>query len=941
MPDKIVPEGSKTCPPPGARKIVFKNPNASSSSQKTASARYTSDKKNERNSAQRRSSKTTSTLFMKGWSAAGKLVHVTDKWLEDEQAAIAAMNQFTLKFSDTPDEHKFMTHLKHIHQNHHYGIAFKTAMVLLSMFFISMYDMLGAGGAMADSEEMKDYYSTRLKWDTGVCVVWFAIFMASVKLPMQEKSNSWQLVCMVGGPLVFAFKEGANLFTYHDRYNQLIKSQTVSCDWTNETLTLSESNFVMAYFFNSCGSSMFVLLLIHAVLKFQWDGIVTTTSTMVILTIALAVFLETEMIKEFSYSRLISTALFSTAMGSVFLTFCYYHERNCRMAWFKTHNHVLEITRIKETIKDTKLVKNVKSGMDAVLNTLIAVHLDTSDPHASQELLKVISTLRSGQNLWEASHSDMNDMPTWLQEQNRAYMMKKENDAYMKKHAKSEVTAREVRKVSSLAGILFEEGERVVVCKPGSHTGKQGLVSQADWNGRIQVKMDEGTIKSYMSNEISKLKAVKGERIGANVTQYYTNQQILFARIDEWGFDVLGLQKQLHQERLTAGEKDTERGLDSLVVLGMHLFERHRVEGLGLDMDNLLLYLQTVEKLYTPNPYHNAMHGADCMRGIHYFYVSTELQGLLTHEEKFAGLFAGAVHDVQHPGVNTQFLCNTSDPLAITYNDISPLENMHCATAFKAAAETKVLDALGSATQRIIRKQVVTMVLATDLAQHFSTLAKFKAKVEKFKATLAEGEGTTSEGGNDIIVRGNSQGALEGSPILQAMLKGETDDRLDVLCMCIKNSDIGHAAKPWELHQQWSKRILQEFFNQGDVERGRNMAISSLCDRHATDVWKGQIGFIDFLAMPQAKVWCECLNSDKVRKDIIDSMNTNKEHWNLKVEEGADQYHFTDVDRLRESFFELSFEKELLDGAPASLLKLPASAVRIKQPALLDPIIER
>merc|ERR550537_548604 len=146
----------------------------------------------------------------------------------------------------------------------------------------------------------------------------------------------------------------------------------------------------------------------------------------------------------------------------------------------------------------------------------------------------------------------------------------------------------------------------------------------------------------------------------------------------------------------------------------MHLFERHKAAALGIDMKKMLTYLNRIEKMY--NPYHNAMHGVDCMRSIHYFYIASDLAQLLTHEEIFAGLLAGAVHDVQHPGVNTQYLCNTSDPLAITYNDISPLENMHCATAFAAAEETKVLQTLPGATQRIIRKQVVSMILATDLA---------------------------------------------------------------------------------------------------------------------------------------------------------------------------------------------------------------------------------
>ncbi len=38
-----------------------------------------------------------------------------------------------------------------------------------------------------------------------------------------------------------------------------------------------------------------------------------------------------------------------------------------------------------------------------------------------------------------------------------------------------------------------------------------------------------------------------------------------------------------------------------------------------------------------------------------------------------------------HIAVNNSFLVSTSHPLALKYNDMSPLENMHIATAFELA----------------------------------------------------------------------------------------------------------------------------------------------------------------------------------------------------------------------------------------------------------------
>ena len=48
---------------------------------------------------------------------------------------------------------------------------------------------------------------------------------------------------------------------------------------------------------------------------------------------------------------------------------------------------------------------------------------------------------------------------------------------------------------------------------------------------------------------------------------------------------------------------------------------------------------------------------------------------------------AAIIHDYEHRGVNNDFLIKTSDPLALLYNDASPMESHHVAAAFTLMAD--------------------------------------------------------------------------------------------------------------------------------------------------------------------------------------------------------------------------------------------------------------
>lgn len=70
--------------------------------------------------------------------------------------------------------------------------------------------------------------------------------------------------------------------------------------------------------------------------------------------------------------------------------------------------------------------------------------------------------------------------------------------------------------------------------------------------------------------------------------------------------------------------------------------------------------------------------------------------------------------------------------------------------------------------------------------------------------------------------------------------------------MLIKFADINSPAKPHSLHRQWTDRICQEFYEQGDEEKARGMSISPYMDREEPAVAKLQDSFIAHIVNPLA-----------------------------------------------------------------------------------------
>lgn len=296
-----------------------------------------------------------------------------------------------------------------------------------------------------------------------------------------------------------------------------------------------------------------------------------------------------------------------------------------------------------------------------------------------------------------------------------------------------------------------------------------------------------------------------------------------------------------------------------LSTLSLFLLHRRGVcSALRLNQEKLIAYAVEVENNMSDHPYHNRRHVADVVAGIYAFtvpggclydFVQTSPLAML------AVVIAATVHDLQHPGVNNNFLCKTLHPLAIKHSDKSVNESHHLSCAFDLMSQDE-FDFMGNSMDRedfiTFRSLVIEMVLATDMKNHFFILERFKRLLKEKKED-------------------------EGSLDIQSEMSS-------VFSVAIKVADLIHCSRSLEVHHKWVNLITEEFLLQGDLEKEKNMQVSPGMDRSQPPGALQQVGFTEIFVLPLFKAWREYATmfgsqDGKKESQFYQGVESNYAYW--------------------------------------------------------------
>jgi hypothetical protein len=272
--------------------------------------------------------------------------------------------------------------------------------------------------------------------------------------------------------------------------------------------------------------------------------------------------------------------------------------------------------------------------------------------------------------------------------------------------------------------------------------------------------------------------------------------------VKSWGFDVW---------------KYNHTGLIRCIVALFETFNLIKI--FAIPIDRLIHFLKDLAGTYRDVPYHNFYHAVDVTQAlfVYLYHGQKTLQDIFSPLEMFAILVASLCHDADHGGLNNAYHVKAQTPLALLYKDMSVLETHHCSKAISLLSETEndILASLDEAQHGTVWKLLISTILATDMSLHFTIVGQFEAliKGKKFDKTCFE-------------------------------------DRKLLASMIMKCADISNVVRPFRIAKHWAEILSDEFFNQGDMERMKGLAVSPLMDRNNVIMPQMQLGFINSICVP-------------------------------------------------------------------------------------------
>ena len=258
-------------------------------------------------------------------------------------------------------------------------------------------------------------------------------------------------------------------------------------------------------------------------------------------------------------------------------------------------------------------------------------------------------------------------------------------------------------------------------------------------------------------------------------------------------------------------------------------------------------YMQAVQAGYGDLPYHSIEHVLSVVQAAIAVWEDKGLGEAVraTHPRDgdllaLAFVVAAAVHDLDHSGLSNDYLVRSGHRLAIRYNDFSPNESHHLASAFELMSQHDFARGLGHGQYRLFRETVLYLVMHTDMARHQKVVSAL---------TLAQ-----------------------PGPC----------DTVTLMAAALKCADLTHVFLPSAQQEHWSRRLQLEHVAEGDrwEEAGWKRPRQMARGRESAEFSAAQMTFLNGVVVPFMEVVVAVL---PLTADLLEAARQNGSAWQARL----------------------------------------------------------
>lgn len=301
------------------------------------------------------------------------------------------------------------------------------------------------------------------------------------------------------------------------------------------------------------------------------------------------------------------------------------------------------------------------------------------------------------------------------------------------------------------------------------------------------------------------------------------------------------------------------------------------------------------------NAFHNWKHAWSVTHCAYMILVSAPIEKILTSSEVLAIMISCLVHDIDHPGVNSDYLIKSGSSLALQFPYKNVLEQMHWHNAKKIFDEehTDILEGISPTEKEDILCLVFEGIMATDMQNHKAIVSALSERCDQLSEQLA---GVDSQPAGDrkspvspVHFSGRkvslSSSSLVDSPSLLVYDVHKESDRLELVKAIVHASDLSGQAMEPEVAYSFGKGVLAEFHQQATREAQEKLPETPFM-KNLDDTLqqaKAQLGFINFVVEPLWNNLCCIFPEIKPRHQaVLNRLGEidfdNLEEWPGKIE---------------------------------------------------------